>query len=98
MEGPRCQLAPYRALSLQSSSQDILQELFKGPGHSIYQVRVQVHQDPDTVPSWSEVRAGHKGHPTQPSDMTTEDPEHRLKSQALSLSTLDLYPSPPTSR
>lgn len=58
VEGPRCQLAPYRALSLQSSSQDILQELFKGPGHSIYQVRVQVHQDPNTVPSWSEVRAG----------------------------------------
>lgn len=48
----------YRALSLQSFSHDILEVLFKGPGYSIYRVRVQVHQAPDSVPSWSEVRAG----------------------------------------
>lgn len=58
MEGPRCLLAPHWALSLQSFSQDILEELVKGPGYCIYRVRVQVHQVPDTVPPWSEVRAG----------------------------------------
>lgn len=74
MEGSRCRLVPPRALSLQSSSQDILEELFKGPGYSIYRVRVQVHQGPDTAPSWSEVRAGPQRTP-HPEHSRTQGPD-----------------------
>lgn len=35
-----------------------MEGLFHGPDYSIYRVKVQVHQVPDTVQYWCEVRAG----------------------------------------
>lgn len=44
MEGSQCLLAQSPALTLQSSNEDIFEELVHGPHYTICQVRVQVHQ------------------------------------------------------
>lgn len=66
-------------LSLQSSQEDIIEVLARGPDYTTYGVRVQVHQADNTVQYLSEVRAGLQGLYTHNPNTTWQCPEPTLK-------------------
>ena len=84
MEGYWGLLAQYPALSLQSSSDDIIELLVHETDYKIYKIKAQVHYTDATIQQMCQVRAG-------PGILYTKEPEVTCMGQASRLKYGDVF-------